>query len=94
MKITIGVEGKTYQATRPEQSGHVEAAMKCLFCGAEPLRAKGVGSNIVKGRDYYLNDNAVTLCCNKPIDFIKSEFDTIFGLEEDEQVLNGPWRVY
>jgi len=93
--ITVSVQGKTHPAIRPEpRSEHVEVAVKCPFCGALPLCVKGEGSNIVRGRDSYQNFSAVTLCCKKPVDWIKSQMDTIFGLEEDERVLNGPWKVY
>lgn len=93
MKVTVSVKGKTHSATRPfPKADHVVLTIPCPFCGVEPMKARGVGG-MVKSHDSYRSD-AITTCCGKPLDWIKATFDTIFGLEEDERVLNGPWRVY
>ena len=64
---------------------------ECPFC-SKPLRVQGAG-NRIGGRDYY---SARGYCadCGQHVGEIRAYVSTIFGLEEDERVLNGRPRVY
>ena len=94
VNITVSVGGKVHAATRSTpDADHVVVDMPCPHCKVMPLKVRGRGSP-ARGHDFYKNTDAITLCCGKSVDWIRAKLDTIFGLEEDERVLNGPWKVY
>jgi len=109
MKITIVLDNGTRHKARLPYEGahHIELRIaKCPHgCGAicDALDATGAamppfikvaGSGIKHtSRDTYFAD-AIALCCRRKIGTIETQVDTVFGIEEDERVLNGPWRVY
>ena len=47
----------------------------------------------IESYDTYACD-AIALCCRQRIGVMRVKVDTIFGIEEDERVLNGPWKTY
>jgi hypothetical protein len=99
MKITVRVDGKEHSAKQPHPGAtriHVPELRKCPACGADAdeqgLSVSGAGKRI-GGHDTYEAD-AHALCCRKRIGTILVRVSTIFGVEEDERVQGGPWRVY
>jgi len=103
MKITIVLtNGKRHTARQLYQgSSYVVIATKCPHGCAAPVNAtrdevqlKVSGTGIKhRTHDTYFAD-AVALCCMRKIGTIETKVETIFGIEEDERVMNGPWRVY
>lgn len=70
--------------------GIVEGA--CPGCGAVPFYVQGTGTH--KHSKDVLRANGISKCCGDPVGYIFAKVDTIFGLEEDMNVLNGRARVY
>jgi hypothetical protein len=69
------------------------ADMPCPHC-KQPLRILGEGRDI-GGFDYYKAKGHCALAkCGKYVGEVRAYVSTIFGLEEDERVLNGRWKVY
>ena len=64
----------------------------CPGCGATPFMVQG------HGRDRYAHDTlraaSTAMCCGDSVGYIYAKTGTLFGLEEDEAVLNGRARVY
>lgn len=93
MKITVTINDKQFAANKPhEKSTCVEASTTCPSCKATPLQVQGNG-NSVESRDTYRAD-ARCLACGETIGVIRAKVSTLFGIEEDEHVLNGRCRVY
>jgi hypothetical protein len=53
---------------------------------------KGAGMSI-ESRDTY-RANAICDRCGHPAGTLRVQVPTMWGIEEDERVLNGPWKVY
>lgn len=90
MKITLTVSGgEVYVCKETEGHRFVEVPVACA-CGSELVG--GTGKQI-ENRDTY---RAEALCgkCREPRGVLRAQVETVFGLEEDERVLAGPWRVY
>lgn len=93
MKITVEIDGVTHKAPIPGDRPHLELDMACPRCAAPaPLRVAGKGRHI-ESHDTYAADG-FALCCRAPIGTIRTVVETLFGLEEDEAVLEGRPRVY
>jgi hypothetical protein len=93
MKITVSVGGAKRAATRPfETADHVMVAGVCPLCGIEPFKVRGTGVSRNDHDSYYADAECVA--CSKFVGTIRAKFDTIFGIEEDERVLNGLYEVY
>lgn len=96
MKITVEIIGGEKRSAKP-QGDHVVVSGSCPHCEAEPFDAKPFnvrGKGITKtDRDSYYADG-YCLKCDERVGMIRVKVDTIFGVEEDERVLNGPWKVY
>jgi deoxycytidylate deaminase len=95
MVITIELpDGSKAQATLPyDGADHVVTTLPCPHCKAEPLKARVDGS-VQRAHDTYTTATTVTLCCEKKLGPMVAKVSTIFGIEEDERVLNGRCRVY
>lgn len=92
MKITLHMGGRTLAAKRPhKESDHVLVDAACPAC-AEPLRVRGRG-NHVESHDTYAA-TAHCVACGAALGTIRVRVSTIFGIEEDERILNGRMRVY
>lgn len=63
----------------------------CPHCEAEPFKAQGRGMS--HDHDTYYAQ-ARCLGCDKAVGQIELHVSTVFGIEEDERVLNGRCRVY
>ncbi len=95
MKITIVLDdGTRHKANRPHsESTYVTIPHACPACAkAAPVRISGTGIEHTSRDTYFAG--AVALCCKKWIGTIETKVDTMFGIEEDERVTNGPWKVY
>ncbi len=64
----------------------------CPACQASQLVLRGDGAKPA-GRDAYVA-RAIALCCKASVGTLRVEVDTLFGIEEDEAVLQGRARVY
>lgn len=65
---------------------------KCPSCGVEPFFVAGGGMHR-HSRDT-LRAGGRSMCCGEAVGWIYAKVDTLFGLEEDQAVLNGRARVY
>jgi hypothetical protein len=96
MKITVEIDGFRHLARAPHaEADHVVlvGVPKCPKCKHEaPVKVAGAHKRI-ESHDTYAAD-ATLLCCKQRVGAMRVKVDTIFGIEEDERVLNGPWRVY
>lgn len=97
MKITIALEGgRTLVAKHAyHDSDHVvvDGLDACPACKhPAPVKVSGDGRR-TEGHDTYAC-NAIALCCRRRIGTVRVRVSTIFGVEEDERVLNGRARVY
>jgi len=91
MKIFVTIQGEPRKVETNAES-HLVVRGACPKCAHEPFCVAGSGRHI-GGRDFYVSD-AVCLECRERVGEIQVKVETIFGLEEDERMLNGPWRVY
>jgi hypothetical protein len=96
VKITTEVAGKTFAVAPPfDGADHavLVGADACPSCGARgPVKLAGRNKR-VEGHDTYAADGEF-LCCGASSGTIRAVVSTLFGLEEDEAVLNGRCRVY
>ena len=102
MKISLTTgDGRKLAAKLPYESADhvvVEAlTCKCEFGREDPtdfggLRVRGTGKSI-ESRDTWRAD-AQCVSCGVHVGVLRVKMDTIFGIEEDERVMHGPWRVY
>ena len=95
MKITIHIEGRGRRSARLPYQGaeHVLMAGACPACGADGPAL--FGDRPEQGHDRYTATAVhVGADCGAAIGTMVVEFDTLFGIEEDERVLNGRPRVY
>lgn len=93
MKISIKFNDGTRQtATLPYQGcQHVEVDGTCPSCGTKPWKARG--GQPETGYDEY-RAQAQCLSCDKIVGTMIVKVSTIFGIEEDDRVLSGRYRVY
>lgn len=83
-------DGKTMAAVVPyDGAAHVEVRTPCAACGG--LKVHGVGHR-TNTHDTYRCDAACLCGARRGVIFVR--VSTIFGIEEDEHVLNGRARVY
>lgn len=104
-KISITIDEKKHTVRLPYPSSReaiVDDIHECPACGVKfPLDGQGQpfppfkvkGKNARHTHDTYVSDG-VALCCERYVGKLEMKVDTIFGIEEDERVLNGPWKVY
>jgi hypothetical protein len=94
MKIRLHISDQPARACRTpfEDADHVLVEGACPECGAEPFKARGLGRRVAAHDTYAAH--AVGLCCRKPVGELRTTVSTLFGIDEDERVLNGPWRIY
>ncbi len=92
MKITVRLsDGQVIEATCPfEGSQAVDTNATCPRC-SEPLRV--FGGETAHDHDTY-SAPAHCLACRNAIGTIRVRVSTLFGIDEDDAVLNGRPRVY
>ena len=93
MIITLHLpDGRALPGTLPYPGAkHVLVATSCPACGNHEIPAQG-------GETTHTHDTyeapARALCCGAAIGKLRVKVSTIFGIAEDEAVLNGRCRVY
>lgn len=94
MKITLKLpNGSVRQVPTPADGAtSVHVPGKCPSCGASEFRVSG-GEQSIDGHDTYAAP-ARCLDCHARVGQLRVKVNTLFGLEEDERVLNGRARVY
>jgi hypothetical protein len=96
MKITLKLfGGREAEAVLPHPgAAHVVVAgLHCECARDEPLWVAGVRGTARAG-EYATTSEAACARCMGRIGHIEVSGGTIFGREEDEQVLHGRYRVY
>lgn len=98
MKVTLHMDGERTRDVQPSGDGRfATAAGACPCCKADPFDVHGTG--MTRGGpdprrcDRYTSP-AVCLACRVGVGTLVAEMDTLFGLAEDEAVLEGRPRVY
>lgn len=102
MQITIALtDGGRHTATLPYDGADlVTANCDCPNGCVRPeamgiksrLKIRGTGIERRTHDTYYAS--AVALCCGKRIGTLETKVSTVFGIQEDEMVLAGPWKVF
>ncbi len=102
MKITIALsDGSRHDAMLPyDGAAHVTASLDCPHGCPTPvvlgirhrLSVRGAGIERRAHDTYFAS--AVALCCGRRIGTLETQISTLFGIQEDEMVLAGPWKVY
>ena len=87
-------EGPVRKARVPfDGADHCIVEGECPHCHAAPFKAAGVRGSMVRGHDTYTS-HAGCVGCKVVTGRLVVTVDTLFGIEEDERVLNGRCRVY
>lgn len=73
--------------------GRALAEGACPGCKAEPFYVAGSDPQHMPD-DRTLRSNGRSLCCGDAVGYLYARPDTVFGLEEDRNVLHGRCRVY
>jgi hypothetical protein len=90
LTITLVTDDGPVSAVMPyDQADHVIAEKPCP-CGSRSV--SGLGKRIASFDTY----EADARCngCWAPRGVLRVKVSTLFGIEEDERVGHGPWRVY
>lgn len=93
MKITLHSNGRTLHAQLPHATAdHVSVdGSTCPHCN-ENLKARGNGDVSHDFDTYYAS--AYCIYCGGAVGQLQTKVNTIFGIDEDNAVLNGRARVY
>lgn len=91
MKTTLTVQHDDVRKVQPIDE-HAIAEGACPKCKHDPFLVAGTGQS-VESHDTYRAD-AVCLSCKERVGVLRVQVETIFGVEEDERVQGGPWKVY
>lgn len=82
----------------PRDEAFAVAEGACPYCGASPFRVGGKGKHVAAGEEGHDTYVARAACasarCGREVGVLAAKVSTVFGLEEDERVTAGPWRVY
>jgi hypothetical protein len=74
--------------------GHIGTASgACPGCGIEPFHVQGSSPHRMPD-DRTIRSGGHCVTCGDAVGWLYAQPDTMFGLEEDERVLNGRARVY
>ena len=94
MKVYLEIEGVRHAASLPYNGADcVEVDVRCPVCMQEgPIRV--VGDGIADRTHDEYRAHARHRGCGKHVGRLIAHVSTIFGIEEDERVLNGRPRVY
>jgi len=97
LRMSGGAETRSVKAP-PRDEVFAIAEGACPYCGASPFRVGGTGKHIAAGDEghdtYVARAKCASAACGREVGVLVARVDTIFGLEEDERVTAGPWRVY
>lgn len=94
MKVTV-IDSATNVRHRATVAGNRKYVTieRCPVCGAEPGEVAGIRGTQSHDHDTYRAE-AATICCDTRLGTIEMRVSTVFGIDEDEAVLNGRPRVY
>ena len=94
-KLYLSIDGKRLLLPLPEQGAdHCMAPIFCPACKKPgPLKVQGTRKRIAEDDRAYESDG-VAVCCGVYVGVLRLEVPTLFGLREDNAVLNGRCRVY
>ena len=70
----------------------VDVELACPGCKVEPMAVR-TDEREIEGHDTYVG-TAYCCACKTVVGQLRVKMSTVFGLEEDERVLNGRPRVY
>jgi hypothetical protein len=95
-RVTLHFDGRTYKPAggnpKPGQDS-VRFNVGCPHCKTpSPIDVRGKGIRSHDHDTYYAD--AEHIGCGGSLGQMRVKVDTIFGIEEDERVLNGRCRVY
>ncbi len=95
MKITLRLDDSSIRPVHVPHDGadHAIADGACPSCKASPFRVQGSG-NHVAADDRAYEAHGQCLTCSAWVGTIRAEVSTIFGIREDQAVLQGRPRVY
>jgi len=94
MHIWLIVDGVRRKVSTPEaHADHAKVDGSCPRCGIEDFRVAG-GNRRPSEDDRAWEADGVCLACGQNVGLIRADTDTLFGVREDEAVLNGRFRVY
>lgn len=95
MKVFIVRRGeKRIACTVPYEGAiFVDADGLCPNCNDDAFKVSGRNQRIA-GDDRAYEADAIALCCGAHVGTLRAETNTLFGVREDEAVLNGRCRVY
>ena len=98
MQITLtDGEGRKLVAKQPHENADrvIVENGACPKCKLAPLVCRGRGMTIDPNASHDTYRADATCCgCDAPVGVLRVKVSTIFGIEEDERVLNGRCRVY
>ena len=92
VKVSVVDGSGVRHAARVAENSNYVTIDRCPNCRAEPCDVQGTGITHHDHDTHYAA--AVALCCRQRIGTLEACVDTIFGIDEDERVLNGRPRVY
>ena len=93
MRIDVKIGDVERGSRLPECEQWIDVDGRCPSCNRGNFRVIGdVKRQTITGHD--IGAPALALCCGQEVGEVRVEFSTIFGLEEDQRVLNGRARVY
>ena len=96
MKVHVLIAGERHPVSPEPGAPHLELDRRCPACGGPsegPLRLIAERARQAQVHDT-ITAPALALCCGAKIGSVVVEVETIFGLEEDDAVLEGRARVY
>lgn len=95
MQISIEIPNAPTRKAKPpyRDADHVVVDGTCPLCAADVFKCIGKIDEQTHTQDT-TTAPALTRCCGQRVGKMLVKFSTIFGVEEDNIVLNGRYRVY
>lgn len=97
MRITLELDDGRKAAAKHPYPGCEYVVVEGLHCECartEPLLVAGIKGGVRENTDHHMTSTAGCARCKGKVGILRVEFDTLFGREEDDRVLNGRPRVY
>lgn len=95
LNVTLHYDGRSLKPKEPMHGHHTYGVfgVACPECKTNPARVSGRKGTMTHDHDTYKSE-AGCYDCQAPMGTITVKVATLFGIEEDEAVLMGRWRVY
>lgn len=87
-------ESKNVATKAHDGCDYVTVETCCPHCQEKPLNCFGKTGPTISTDDRAYECVAFSICCDRNVGILRAETDTLFGLSEDNAVLNGRSRVY